>query len=387
MRKIVFFILIFSIFLFAKSTQEISKSVYKIIAKTSNGFSVSTGFVINENGYLITSYSIIKNSISNSLIAINENGKYTNIKGIRGCAKKNIAILKIKDYKSKNFLFLQSPNNIKINDITYAYGYLNNQNMLGQSGLEDENFLTPIIRNGVITRIFSIKSDKSKFPKGSEFLQTSSHINKNNIGGPLVNELGNIIGINAVGKARQEIFWALNIKELMNELDKSKIKYYISNQQIESKSKFDLMLYVLIFAVICLIVIGLFLLLKRKKAYSDDEDISRLVSKKLKAKRREEGTYTLKPFDENLPLVRCENGQNILIGRLDDCDIMIENSYLSRTHCVLENINGELKIKNLSPKNGLFVNNQRLKDEEEKVLIAGDEVVFGSDEVIYKVTK
>lgn len=332
MKKNVILFLVF-ISLFANTCQSneyVSKSTYKITIKIGNDFSSSTGFVVNDDGYMITNYSILENSTSNYLVAKNPYGNYADIVGIKGYKDKNIAILKIKNYDKDDFLKLQNPNEIYINDTSYAYGY--NQS----------------INSGKIINILN---------KQNKLIQTSKMINKNNIGGPLVNKIGNVIGVST-----KKDNLALHVKEIINILKQNNIKYKIQNPK---SNDMDLMYYILLICILFLGIIVYFLAFKNQKKPKKDEFI------------------ILKPINADLPLIKCKD--KIFIGRDVSCDIIISNNHVSRKHCIIEKENNIFKLKNLNPKNGTFVNRKRLLGNEEVSLNKDDEIILGSDKVIYEV--
>ena len=66
----------------------------------------------------------------------------------------------------------------------------------------------------------------------------------------------------------------------------------------------------------------------------------------------------------------------ILIGRHPDCDIVLTNSRkISRKHCCLAQIDNRLVIRDLGSMNGVWVNGQRVRRQND--LSIGDEVSVG----------
>src|SRR3989304_929557 len=63
-----------------------------------------------------------------------------------------------------------------------------------------------------------------------------------------------------------------------------------------------------------------------------------------------------------------------VIGRRHDCDLRIPLSSVSRRHCQLSYNDGVLKIRDLSSRNGTFINGKRI---DEATVKAGDYLKIG----------
>jgi predicted component of type VI protein secretion system len=63
------------------------------------------------------------------------------------------------------------------------------------------------------------------------------------------------------------------------------------------------------------------------------------------------------------------------IGRLDECQLRIKSSQVSRKHCELFEKKGLLLVKDLGSSNGTLVNGKRIKGQ--RVLEPGDELTIG----------
>lgn len=70
---------------------------------------------------------------------------------------------------------------------------------------------------------------------------------------------------------------------------------------------------------------------------------------------------------DNIPLLKTR----LLIGRRPSCDITLRFSNVSSHHCELELVNGYWQVRDLSSRNGIKVNGQRV---ESQWLLPGDEL-------------
>jgi Protein of unknown function (DUF3662)/FHA domain len=64
-----------------------------------------------------------------------------------------------------------------------------------------------------------------------------------------------------------------------------------------------------------------------------------------------------------------------LIGRSEECDVFLVDPSVSRTHAIVEVLEGEPSVRDLGSTNGTFVNGERV---ESRSLRAGDELMFGN---------
>lgn len=135
--------------------------------------SIGSGFFIDKNGHILTCSHVVDNA-KKVYILIPSEGKdkfECDVKGI--CPKLDLAILKIKNYKNKDYFQLGDSNKIKFGQDSMAIGY-----PLGQNNLK--------ITKGIISG------------KEDGLFQTDTPINPGNSGGPLVIK-NKVIGINTSG--------------------------------------------------------------------------------------------------------------------------------------------------------------------------------------------
>lgn len=185
--------------------------------------SVGSGFFIDLKGYIITCSHVIENSkeVFLELPSIGRNKFKCEIISI--CPYYDIALLKIINYKNKEFLELGSGNDAKNGSTSYAVGY-----PLGQDNLK--------ITKGIISG------------KENGEIQTDTPINPGNSGGPLIVD-NKVIGINASGyDDSQNVAYSVPVdyfKLIKNEMMKNKylerpdlgINYNYVNEDILINSK------------------------------------------------------------------------------------------------------------------------------------------------------
>lgn len=64
----------------------------------------------------------------------------------------------------------------------------------------------------------------------------------------------------------------------------------------------------------------------------------------------------------------------VILGRGPDADIRLDDHWISRRHCLLEEHDGALVVRDLGSKNGTLVNNQTIHEAK---LLPGDELSLG----------
>lgn len=67
-------------------------------------------------------------------------------------------------------------------------------------------------------------------------------------------------------------------------------------------------------------------------------------------------------------------GEEVVIGRRQDCGLRVQTGDVSRRHCMIEINANEVEIQDLESANGTFVNGKRV---EQATLTAGDKVKVG----------
>ncbi len=143
-------------------------------------FSAGSGFIINEEGYIVTNNHVIMDA-EKITITLNNDQKY-DAKLIGTDSRTDLALLKI-DVKNKlPFIKFAKSEEIRVGDEIVAIG-----NPFG---------LGSTVTTGVISAIArDIKIEASSLV--DNYIQTDAAINKGNSGGPMFNMAGEVIGINS----------------------------------------------------------------------------------------------------------------------------------------------------------------------------------------------
>ncbi len=201
---------------------------------TENGVSqmgIGSGVIVSENGYILTNEHVsgVKNS---SCYVTMEDGKEYNANVVWSDSNLDLAIIKI-NMKCVNYAKLGDSDIVKVGESVYAIG--------NPIGFEFQKTVTSGIISALNrTIIFSENSGNNVNTSSnnnsgkndvymSNLIQTDATINPGNSGGPLINNNGEIIGINTVKITSAEgIGFAVPINV---------VKPII--QKFESEGKFD----------------------------------------------------------------------------------------------------------------------------------------------------
>lgn len=186
------------------SAEEINEQAKKYVGeitcfdKAGNAISIGTGFIYTEDGKVITNYHVIDGGYSAKIII---NGVEYEIKSVLGYNENiDLAILKIDGVNLAHATICEK--NSATGNTVYAIG--------------SSRGLTNTFSKGIITYYNRVLDNVS-------YIQHDASIANGNSGGPLINEYGEVIGVNTlVVNDSQNLNFAVSISELKNiKLDKS----------------------------------------------------------------------------------------------------------------------------------------------------------------------
>ncbi|MEE8541296.1 MAG: trypsin-like peptidase domain-containing protein [Desulfobacterales bacterium] len=166
------------------------------------GFSLGSGFIINANGYILTSAHVIENATDIRVVLFEGRAEYpAKIIGIDRLT--DSALIKIETGTRLKWLPWGDSDNLKTGEMVIAVG-----NPFG---------LRHTVTSGIVSAQERVAPQASK--AHLDFIQTDSAINPGSSGGPLLNLHGEVVGINtAVVSKAQSIGFAIpinTIKEVM----------------------------------------------------------------------------------------------------------------------------------------------------------------------------
>ena len=168
----------------ALSAQEIyysvNPSVVSILSSTAKGDYVGTGIILSDDGYILTNAHVLEDAKECVVILANGDAITSSLVGIDNAH--DIAVVKIRAQGLPTVEFGDS-DGLLVGDKAYAIG--------NPLGLELRGTMTDGIISA-ISRSMSVEGGRVSM------LQTNAALNNGNSGGPLINEYGQIIGINTL---------------------------------------------------------------------------------------------------------------------------------------------------------------------------------------------
>lgn len=144
-------------------------------------YSLGTGFLISEDGFLLTNYHVIKHA-DEIFVFLHDTNDVQQIKVIGVDPVMDLALLKINTSVKLPYLPLADSDKVRIGDPVVAVG-----NPYG---------LAFSMTTGVISAKNRTLSPGTRQGNFEQFIQTSALINPGNSGGPLINLFGEVVAIN-----------------------------------------------------------------------------------------------------------------------------------------------------------------------------------------------
>lgn len=164
--------------------------------------SVGSGFVVHPDGYVVTNAHVVMKTVDQRVIFAD--GAEYKAKPVAIESKSDLAVLKIDADRPLPALALGRSDDLMIGESVVAIG-----NPLGY-------------HHTLTTGVISALERTLKFPHGVEYshlIQTDASINPGNSGGPLLNILGDLIGVNsAIRGDAQNIGFAIPVDTLRRTL-------------------------------------------------------------------------------------------------------------------------------------------------------------------------
>lgn len=168
---------------------------------------VGSGFVITESGYIVTNYHVIEDAMAIKVILANGNEYEAVLVG--GDQLSDLAVLKIKPAETLAPVVIGNSDKVLAGDSVIAIGC--------PSGIE----LAGTSTSGMVSkakRELAITDSYGRTQKTMYVIQIDAPINPGNSGGPLLNDRGEVIGINTLklSSGYEGIGFALPINGVMD---------------------------------------------------------------------------------------------------------------------------------------------------------------------------
>lgn len=330
----------------------VSKSVFIIIGEYKySGYSVGSGFAIDEN-YIVTNAHVVAGteriyigSYSNDASANNIGDEYE-AELVSMDSELDIAILRVSGVSFPP-LTIGDINLVHLGDDVYAIG--------APEGLPYS------LTKGVV-------SSKSRMIENQSYIQTDVAINNGNSGGPLLNDVGEVIGVNTMKLSTAEgVGFSIPINTVLDYIDRNVINETDASQSYTSGTNEDafnsldigetqrnasgamLIPVALIIALVCGGIVAMISL--SAGHHSDDEiDIAEIDQEAPSDKGSSKAIQNLRSAKDSAAGIRVLNGtmagmrftiadgQTVNVGKdLRLANVALDNTYnaVSRIHCTI----------------------------------------------------
>jgi serine protease Do len=165
-----------------RTVRELVQQLGEAVVQVRTPGGLGSGFILNEDGYLITNFHVIEGETQISVEVYHQKGEaldrksYRQVKIIAMNKFADLALLKIEDKDAPKFkkVLLGDADALAVGERVFAIG--------SPMGLERT------VTEGIL-------STKTREMQGSLYLQTTAQINPGNSGGPLFNLRGEVVGV------------------------------------------------------------------------------------------------------------------------------------------------------------------------------------------------
>lgn len=188
-------------------------SVVRIVCGLSGtGVVTGSGFAVGTGREFATNWHVVENSRFGWEVAVlDEQGDWVPCEIVDTNVEKDLAILRVQGNFSRPAVLFADVKDIEIGEDVFALGFPGASDIAEESYAKGQEGIT--VTKGILSR--SIESG------GIHYFQTDAAVNPGNSGGPLYNESGEVIGINAAkafrtdeGQLSEGIAWAIRADEL-----------------------------------------------------------------------------------------------------------------------------------------------------------------------------
>jgi len=195
----------------SQAQTDTQNSFFGFTTPTTQQRSAGTGIIISSDGYIVTNRHVVPAGSTSVSITLSDGTRLTNVAVVGRTADSDpldIAFLKINDKKGKTLIpaVLGNSSKIQVGDLVVAIG-----NALGQF----QNTVTSGIISGFGRSVQAGDQSGTTSESLQDLFQTDAAINEGNSGGPLLNDNGDVIGINtALAGGAQNIGFAIPINNV-----------------------------------------------------------------------------------------------------------------------------------------------------------------------------
>lgn len=420
--KTILLIIISFYYITASLAQDAEKIYEKTVGSVGlitdmNGF--GSGFFVNNNTFITNRHVSVNVSLQNTEIRLKNGSIIKPLKLI--LEDKNSDLAAYRTETVREYLHLANETSTNNGDKIYAIG----------NPASSVNIYKFSITEGIINNITHEEISVEEFPISAQIILHSATLNKGNSGGPLINNKGEVVGINSyIHLTGNNQFVAIHVSELISLLKKYSIDYNskslaedrndtvkyqdkkelfprkdTSQVNIPPKSKNDtnkttkltytandntvIIIFITIGSVFLLIVFAISSNNKKQNKIINQQSQKWQSSESSKINPISSSRYAELSRKINIRGALIINGQKYQInksevyaGKSIECDFIINGDpFVSKQHFKIISAGGFFYITDLSSKNGTYVNGNRIHTS---ILDNNDIIRVGNSELIFQ---
>ncbi len=194
------------------------ESVVSIEVRSSYAVGYGTGFIISEDGYIVTNFHVVENAATCNVTLYDDSVYSAKVVGFE--ESNDIAVIKIEPKGEIHSLLYGNSSDLQVGDNIYVIG-----NPLGD--------LTFTLTDGVISALNRLIETDEGLP--INMFQTNAAINSGNSGGPVFDEHGYVVGIASAKYASASIeglSFCIPIDDVRSMIDEIINKGYVSGKPL-----------------------------------------------------------------------------------------------------------------------------------------------------------
>lgn len=365
------------------------KSVIRIIELDRKGklAGMGTGFFVSK-GIIATNYHVVEGA--NILVGLGKDSKGEmeeyplEIIWISNGA--DLALVKSKDLNGHPISLREQIPRKGEQVITIGYPYIADAAIKPSDSALTESTMS----QGIVGRVVSASWTRN----GSviDIIQHGAAVNSGNSGGPLVDMCGNAIGVNTAkalgqieGSAKEGvsvnqadgIFYASHISTLVRVLKERDLPLNVTSggcvEASGASTSSNNWVTPTVLVIVALIALSALFMAFRKSSVVYETftqykkrsggNASSAVIQERNANGKSVSVKGATQAGQKIKFVLSEGRYrdvNMILGRDDDCDLVIVDPSVSRRHAALRLQNGRLKIEDLNSKNGTWVDGEKI---------------------------
>lgn len=379
-------------------------AVFRILNVGAKSIGTGTGYLVNEDGYLLTNNHVISGA-KEVLVLRSDIGGNKGVKArvIHVNRSLDMAILHAPKITGGVLSFRQGEPEKGIE--VFALGFPGIADTHEAKSLDefiqilryDQNYTTSTHTNGIVSR--TVRSNWERGGVDLSIIQHTAAIRPGNSGGPLLDICGVVVGMNTQFKSDEvtaNVHLASASSEILKFAQGAGVSVDVDTDDCQTTPASPQSDWMLIAVVGAVVVVGCaaiaFFLMRSRKIRSLSEgrdDLSRrlrdLESGPAPAPRKDPGagpkTWRFKVrTDEGKVGIRFSSADlksGLIIGRDDDATFTLPQSTISRRHAIIRKAPGGISISDLGSTNGTSVNGEPLASKEERRLNSGDRIKLG----------